>query len=79
MDYPETNPPGDPSCNQPPNPDTIAYAIKILMKGPLYSCLLCGYASAWQIQKWMCTVIDWMEHMAPNGGARESTKGAEGV
>ena len=31
MDYPETTPPGDPSHNQPPNPDTIAYARKILL------------------------------------------------
>jgi hypothetical protein len=29
--------PGDPSHNQPPNPDTIAYASKILLKGPWYS------------------------------------------
>ena len=27
-------PPGDPSHNQPPNADTIAYASKILLKGP---------------------------------------------
>jgi hypothetical protein len=26
--------PGDPSHNQPPNADTIAYASKILLKGP---------------------------------------------
>ena len=26
--------PGDPSHNQPPNSDTIAYASKILLKGP---------------------------------------------
>jgi hypothetical protein len=32
--YPETTPSGDPSHNQPPNPDTIAYASKILLKGP---------------------------------------------
>jgi hypothetical protein len=38
-----------------------------------------GYTSAWQIQKWMLTVSYWMEHRAPNGGARESTQGAEGV
>jgi hypothetical protein len=37
------------------------------------------YASAWQIQKWMLTVIYWMEHRVPNGRARESTQGAEGV
>jgi hypothetical protein len=71
--------PGDPSHNQPPNPDTIAYASKVLLKGPWYSCLLWGYASAWQIQKWMLIVIYWMEHRAPNGGPRESTQGAEGV
>ena len=34
MDYLETTPPGDPSHNQPPNQDTIAYASKILLKGP---------------------------------------------
>ena len=26
--------------HQPPNPDTIAYASKILLKGPWYSCLI---------------------------------------
>jgi hypothetical protein len=31
------------------------------------------------IQKWMFTVIYWMEHRAPNGGARESTQRAEGI
>ena len=30
----------DPSHNQPPNADTIAYTSKILLKGPRYSCLL---------------------------------------
>ena len=54
-------------------------ASKILMKGPWYSCLIWGYASAWQIQKWMLTVIYKMEHRVPNGEARESTQGAEGV
>jgi hypothetical protein len=39
MDYPETILPRDPSHNQPPNPDTIVYARKILLKGPCYSCL----------------------------------------
>jgi hypothetical protein len=40
-----------------------------------------GLASSWQIQKWMLTVIYWMEHRhrAPNGGARESTQGAKGI
>ena len=69
----------DLSHNQPPNPDTIAYASKILLKGTWYSYLMWNYASAWQIQKWMLTVIYWMEHRAPNGEARESTQGAEGV
>jgi hypothetical protein len=55
-----------PSHNQLPNTDTIAYASKILLKGPWYSCFLWGYASVWQIQKWMLIVIYWMEHRAPN-------------
>jgi hypothetical protein len=33
MDHPETAPPGDPSHIQPPNPDTIAFASKILLTG----------------------------------------------
>jgi hypothetical protein len=52
---------------------------KILLKEPCYSCLIWGYASAWQIQKWMLTVIYKMEHRAPNGGARERTQRDEGV
>jgi hypothetical protein len=32
-----------------------------------------------QRQKWMLTVIYWMEHRVPNEGARESTKIAKGV
>ena len=61
----EIAPPGDPSHKQPPNPDTIAHARKILLTGPCHSYLLSGYASAWQIQKWMFIVIYWMEHGAP--------------
>jgi hypothetical protein len=34
MNHPETAPTGDPSNNQPPNGDTVAYASKILLKGP---------------------------------------------
>jgi hypothetical protein len=34
MDHLETAIPGDPSHNQPPNADTIAYTSKILLKGP---------------------------------------------
>ena len=41
--------------------------------------LLWGYVSAWQIQKWMLTVIFWMEHRDRNEEARESTQGAKGV
>jgi hypothetical protein len=69
----------DPSHNLPPNADTITYACKILLKEPLYSCLLFGYAIAWQTQKWMLTLCNWMEHRAPNGGARESAHGAKGI
>jgi hypothetical protein len=32
----------------------------------------------WSTQKWMITVIYWMGHTAPNGGAREITQGANG-
>jgi hypothetical protein len=32
-----------------------------------------------QTQKWMLTVSYWMDHRAPNGGARESTQGAKGI
>jgi hypothetical protein len=77
-DHPETATPGDPSHKQPPKPDTIADANKILPIGALYSCLLRGSASAWQIQKWMFTVIHWTEHRVPNEETRESTKGSEG-
>ena len=31
------------------------------------------------LRKWMLTVIYWMEHRAPNEGARKSTQGAKGV
>jgi hypothetical protein len=34
MDHPETAAPRDPSHNQPPNADTIAYTSEILLKGP---------------------------------------------
>jgi hypothetical protein len=40
---------------------------------------LWGYASTWQIQKWMLIFIYWIEYRAPNEGARESTQGAKGV
>ena len=34
MDHPETSPPRDLSHIQLPNPDTIAYARKLLLTGP---------------------------------------------
>jgi hypothetical protein len=46
MDHLETAIFGDPSHNQLPNADTIAYTNKILLKGPRYSCLLWDYAGA---------------------------------
>ena len=78
-DHAETAPIKDPYHHQPSNTDTIAYASKVLLTWLWYSCLMWGYTSAWQIQKWMPTLIYWMEHRAPNGGARESTQGTEGV
>jgi hypothetical protein len=77
--HPETPLPRVPSHIQQPNADTIAYASKILLTRPWYSSLLWSYASAWQIQKWMLTVIYWMEHRAPKEGARKSTQGSKGV
>jgi hypothetical protein len=38
-----------------------------------------AYARAWQTQKWILIVSYWMEHRAPNGGAKESTQGAKGI
>jgi hypothetical protein len=40
--------------------------------------LSCEAASAWQIQKWMLTVIYCTEHRAHNEGARKSTQGSKG-
>jgi hypothetical protein len=40
LDHLETAISRDPPHNQLPNADTIAYASKILLKGPRYSCLL---------------------------------------
>jgi hypothetical protein len=51
---------------------------KSLLTGASYSCLLRGSASAWQTQKWMFTLIYWMEYKVPNEGARESTKELKG-
>jgi hypothetical protein len=48
MDHLETAISGDPSHNQLPNDDTIAYISKILLKGPRYGYLLRDYARAWQ-------------------------------
>jgi hypothetical protein len=50
-----------------------------LLKGHWSSCFLWCYGSAWHIQKWMLTVMSWMERRAPNGGAFESTQGADSV
>jgi hypothetical protein len=50
-----------------------------LLTEPCYSCLLWGYASAWQIHKRMLIVIYWMEHRGPKEGARESNQQAKGV
>jgi hypothetical protein len=46
MDHLETAISGDPSHNQLPKADTIAYTNKILLKGLRYICLLWDYAGA---------------------------------
>ena len=71
--------PGNPSHIQPQNSDTIVDANKCLLTAAWYSFLLRVSASAWQIQRWMISANHWSEHKLPNGGARESTKGAEGT
>jgi hypothetical protein len=70
MDYLETAISMDPSHNQLPNADTIAHTSKILLKGPR----LC-----WGLANTEVDAHYWMDHKAPNGGARESTQGAKGV
>ena len=69
----------DPSHNQPPNANTIAHTSKMLLKGPWCSCLWWGYVKAQQTHKWSLAVSYWMDHRAPNGGARESTQWAKGI
>jgi hypothetical protein len=54
----EISPPRDPSHIQPPNPDTIAYARKILLTGPWHSSLL--------LRLWQClenTEVDAHSHL----------------
>jgi hypothetical protein len=65
--YPESSLYPPPPCS-PTHP--------LLLLGPGISLY---WGIAWQIQKWMLTVIYKMEHRTPNGEARESTQGAEGV
>ena len=63
---------------QSPNPNTIVDTNKCLLTGVWYSCSLRNSASAWKIQKWMLTIIHWIEHRVPNEGARERTQVVEG-
>ena len=72
----ETAPLGDPSHKQPSNPDTVVDANKSLLSQAWYNCLLKGFSSSWQIQKWMLTINSWMEHRVHNGDTRESVQGA---
>jgi hypothetical protein len=55
---------------------SVIPSIGILFK---YSCLLRGSASVWQRQKWMLTVIHWMEPKVPNEGAREIPRELKGL
>jgi hypothetical protein len=57
----------------------LPIAILNVITTSCYLCLLRGSASAWQIQKWMLTVILWMEDKVSNDGARERTQGDEGI
>jgi hypothetical protein len=52
---------------------------KLARQNSAYNDQLAKNWGSWQIQKWMLTVIYWMEYRAPNEGARESTQGTKGV
>jgi hypothetical protein len=52
---------------------------KSLQTGAWYNCLQRASASAWQIQKWMFTIIYLTEQKVPSEGGRESIQGSEGV
>ena len=81
MDYPETTSPRDPSHNQPPDPDTcicqhdfaegtdpvIAVSYEAMPVPGKYRSG-CSQSASY-----------WMEHRAPNVGARENTQGAKGI
>jgi len=62
-----------------PNPVTIREANRHMLTGDWYSCLLRGFARAWQIQRWMLETNHWTENRIPIGGVRERIKGAEDV
>jgi hypothetical protein len=79
MDHLEIAISRDPSHNQPPNADTIAYTSKILLKGPDIAVSCETTLGPSKHIKWMLTVSYWMDHRAPNGGARENNQGAEGI
>jgi hypothetical protein len=46
-----------------------------LLTGAWYSCLLRGFARAWQIQRQMLTANHWTEQAVLNRGVREGTEG----
>jgi hypothetical protein len=56
--------------------------LRTLIEGPkgyFFSDGLFGISNVQKTQKWMLTVSYWMDHRAPNGGARESSQGAKGI
>jgi hypothetical protein len=78
MDHLETTISGDPSRNQLPNADTIAYTSKIFAESTLIKLSLVRLCRVLQTQKWMLTVSYWMDHRAPSGRAREVSKELKG-
>ena len=68
----------DPSHNQPPNADTIAYTSKILLKGPRYMALvrLCWGLANTEVDA-HSQLLDGSQ--GPNVGARESIQGAKEI
>jgi len=64
---------------QPPKLDNIDEAMKCMLTGTWYSCLLRGSARLCQIQRRMLAANHWTENRVPNGGIRERIEGAEGA
>ena len=73
--HPETAPPGDPSCIQSLNTDTIVDAKKCMLTRAWYSCPLRDSARAWEIQRLILAANHRTENWVPSWGVRDRTEG----